>query len=356
MFFAYLRENTTLLIDVGKICAIDECLMLYKGRLHFKQYIKTKRARFGLKLFCLCASAAEVRGYTYNFSLYIGKDIYDVSHIPGGEELSMSERIIIHLLQNNLSEGREVIIDNWYMSVRLAEFLLSKNTYVTGTIRTNRGVPKELNETQLRPYQSCFIRNKDLLLVKFRDKRDVYVLTSKLTASFVEKSRHNKGQTSTQNTIYKKPEHIEHYNQNMGAVDAVDQDLEPYNAARKSFSWFKKVGIHMLQRMVLNSRVLYSVCNNKKKQMPMSDYTLFLCEDILAKYVPNYEEIKNSYEKISQPQREEHKLICLPKNEQKRRRCTICYNKYKKTRYTVNFCYKCNVALCSQEHFIDFHN
>ena len=31
--------------------SVDESLVLYKGRLQFRQYIKTKRARFGIKLY-----------------------------------------------------------------------------------------------------------------------------------------------------------------------------------------------------------------------------------------------------------------------------------------------------------------
>jgi hypothetical protein len=38
-----------------EIC-VDESLVLYKGRLLFKQYIKSKRARFGVKVFSLCSS------------------------------------------------------------------------------------------------------------------------------------------------------------------------------------------------------------------------------------------------------------------------------------------------------------
>lgn len=34
--------------------AIDESLVLWKGRLSFKQFIKTKRHRFGIKIFVLC--------------------------------------------------------------------------------------------------------------------------------------------------------------------------------------------------------------------------------------------------------------------------------------------------------------
>ncbi len=43
----------------------------------------------------------------------------------------------------------------------------------------------------------------------------------------------------------------------MGAVDAIDQALEPYNCARKSYTWLKKLGFHMIDKMVLNANVFY---------------------------------------------------------------------------------------------------
>lgn len=100
MFSAAIHELTTTLIDIGGICALDECLLLYEGRLYFKQYIKTKRSLFGLKMFCLCPSDPKFYGYTYNFALYIGKDIYNISHIPQTDNLTISKRVVVYLLQN----------------------------------------------------------------------------------------------------------------------------------------------------------------------------------------------------------------------------------------------------------------
>ena len=40
----------------GKNLTVDKNLVLFKGRLSFQQYIKTKGARFGINLFQLCTS------------------------------------------------------------------------------------------------------------------------------------------------------------------------------------------------------------------------------------------------------------------------------------------------------------
>ena len=49
--------------------SIDEELVLLKGRLLFKQFIPSKRARFGLKIFALC----DTHGYFYTASVYTGQ-------------------------------------------------------------------------------------------------------------------------------------------------------------------------------------------------------------------------------------------------------------------------------------------
>jgi len=46
-----LRERCRKVYYPGKNLSVDESLVLFKGRVHFKQFIRTKRARFGIKLF-----------------------------------------------------------------------------------------------------------------------------------------------------------------------------------------------------------------------------------------------------------------------------------------------------------------
>jgi hypothetical protein len=47
-------------IPEREVC-IDENLLTFKGRLSWKQYISSKRARFGIKTFVLCEASS---GYT----------------------------------------------------------------------------------------------------------------------------------------------------------------------------------------------------------------------------------------------------------------------------------------------------
>ena len=66
----YLMDKFNSVYTPDKHIAIDEELLLWKGRLGFKQYIPNKRARFGIKMFSVC----EVSGYLWNSFVYVGKN------------------------------------------------------------------------------------------------------------------------------------------------------------------------------------------------------------------------------------------------------------------------------------------
>jgi hypothetical protein len=50
--------------------AVDEAIKKFKGRCIFKQYIKNKPVKWGIKVFCLCCSSTS---YLFNCMFYVGK-------------------------------------------------------------------------------------------------------------------------------------------------------------------------------------------------------------------------------------------------------------------------------------------
>ena len=80
-------------------------------QLGFKQYIPLKRARFGVKSLMLC----EDSGYTFSFKIYSGKENVALAV----QELSVSERVVIGLMQPLLQKGYHLYTDNWYTSLPL---------------------------------------------------------------------------------------------------------------------------------------------------------------------------------------------------------------------------------------------
>jgi len=75
---------------------IDESLLLWKGRLSFKQFIRTKRHRFGIKFFILCDVETDLIIYTGKTTDMKACDI----------NLGQSGAILCTLLQEYLKKGR----------------------------------------------------------------------------------------------------------------------------------------------------------------------------------------------------------------------------------------------------------
>ena len=116
----------------GKSLSMDESLVLFKRWLSFKQYISSKRARFGIKLYQLCT----YNGILLDFIVYHGNlqtGLISLENCP-----LITERIPAMAKQKYLNKGHHLFIDNYYTYLSLAEFLMLNGTYVTGTIREHR--------------------------------------------------------------------------------------------------------------------------------------------------------------------------------------------------------------------------
>ena len=308
-FLNKLRVKCRSCIHPGLHIAIDEALILYKGRLHFRQCIRTKRSRFGIKVFLNCPGDPKYQGYTYDFEVYYGEatNFYTPDN-PGN--LSVSEEIVVRLLCDLLDCGRHVVTDNWYTSLRLARVLLDRRTDITGTINTSRGIPAALKDMNLNKKQSAFMRSGDILCCKYEDRKSVYSMTTRYTARIVEKTKkYYSGQT-----FYKLPFQIDRYNDYMGSVDKADQVLEPYSWKRKSLAWFKKLGLHFLDRMIFNSFIVYANAHDEYKK----DYVEFIrdvSDELIRRYSPGGRAILEAYDAAHRPTRPVRPRIGAPQRQ-----------------------------------------
>ena len=89
----------------------DESLVLFKGRLSFRQFITTKRVRFGY-IYQLCSSS----GVLLDFFVYHGNSTAELMDLP---RLQTTEKIPVTLLQLYLNNGHVLFTDNFYTTPRL---------------------------------------------------------------------------------------------------------------------------------------------------------------------------------------------------------------------------------------------
>lgn len=244
-----------------KDLSVDETLLLFKGRLSCKQFVRIKRARFGVKSYVL----TDANGYLLYFHPYVGAET-DLTLID--EEgatrcnLSKSERVVVYLLEKAdlLDKGHITSCDNWYSSVRLAKYLWSRKTGMRGTIRPNRGIPVELKTCKVEPGETKFMRKGEVLAMRYADKKDVYLISTVEKAELIEKTRILPG---NKQVVQKKPLTVCNYNLKMNGVDLADQLIAPYDCTRRSHAWFKKVGFNLLQRLSINAYIRFCQDNNK---------------------------------------------------------------------------------------------
>lgn len=112
----------------SKELSLDESMVLWRGRLVFRQYMPGKRHKYGIKIFVL----TEPSGLVLRMIIYTGsgdKEVGGSGHV---------NKVVHKLLEGFKGVGHSVYLDNFYTSVKLAEELLHDKVYCTGTLRANR--------------------------------------------------------------------------------------------------------------------------------------------------------------------------------------------------------------------------
>ena len=147
---------------------IDKSLILFKGRLRFKQYLSKKANKFRVKIFCL----AKDNGYIIKNIVYYGKNSNNYN-----KNNSFTYYLVIDLMKDNLNAKNHLFTDNYFTSVELANILIKKNIYLTGTLKKNRSlIPKMLKEYKLKKNKCKTILINDFTRIsKYYDKKELYL-------------------------------------------------------------------------------------------------------------------------------------------------------------------------------------
>lgn len=326
-----------------KYISVDESLVGWKGRLQWKQYIPSKRKRFGMKLFMLCESSS---GYVYNFIIYTGADT-DYGHKYQDEPLSA--RVVLALSDNLLDKGYCLYLDNFYTSPNLVDKLLRRRTDCVGTMRlTRKGVPEEIKSKKLEKGQTIAMYRRKQMLLKWKDKKDILMVSTVHDDNMIEIDHRNKR--------IKKPAVVAEYNQLMGGVDLADNCLHFYSLARTHLKkYYKKLFLQMMNFAMFNSYILYKKSGGRKSRLT---FNIELAEKIISKYgEPMTHQIRRS--KTDNPSRltERHFPAIIPpttNKEKPTKRCVLCSQRgvRKESRY---WCLDCRTGLCPAPCFGNYH-
>jgi hypothetical protein len=210
-------EDFKKLFEPFEDMTVDEQLVAFRGKCPMRQYMKSKPAKHGIKVW----AAADVKtSYLYNLQVYTGK-------FPGNAPgTNLGHRVVCVLMEPLFGTGRGVTSDNFFTSVPTAVFLLQKNVTMTGTMRAKKSdISTMMKAAKGRDLLSTkFIFSDGLAVVSYIPKKNktVWVLYTQFLDDSVSDESH------------KKPSMILHYNHTKRGVDNANKSVREYSCARRT--------------------------------------------------------------------------------------------------------------------------
>lgn len=197
-------EKLPQLYNLGRDVCVDEQLVAFRGRCSFKQYMKSKPARYGIKIWAIADVATS---YAWRLQIYTGR-------APGQpKETNQGMRVVLELTSG--LEGYTITTDNFFTSFNLADELLRRGCVLVGTIKKNKPeLPVQLLQKGRAPHSSLFAFRRTQTVVSYvpKEKKSVLLLSTK----------HREPEVNEQDPK-KRPQIILDYNRCKGGVDNLDK-------------------------------------------------------------------------------------------------------------------------------------
>ncbi len=345
------------------IC-VDEAMIPFKGRLFFKQYMKDKPVKHGIKVFVL---ADGKYGYISRIQIYTGKN-----SSLSQNELGLSTKVVLDLTNGLENSHHKLYVDNYYTSPILFLKLYQNGINCCGTARTNRKhYPAELTykaseatkfDRGFYDYRAC----GPLLACAWKDKKIINFLTTKHVAE--DRTTVTRTARDGSQKEITCPPCLPNYQEFMRGVDLSDQRMSYYYVGRRSKKWWKRVLAYLLEACVQNAYVLkiFGQGDEKRKDPSFLDFRLELAAQLIGSF--------SARSRIGRPRSQSPVDIRLDQTKQhlpivadRQIECVVC-NRIRKARGLSRSsfrheshikCYTCNVALClskTRNCFYIYHN
>lgn len=260
--------------------SVDEAMVGFKGQLSMKQYLPMKPVKRGIKIW-ECADSSN--GYVYNLQVYTGKQDGGVT------ENGLSYRVVRELTEPFLHKYHHVFCDNFFTSIPLACDLLREQTYLCGTIRSNRHglpaslLPKNAEVKALRKGESRFCRRGNLVASVWQDTKLVSFLSTQ--SNPVGDDHVNRKQRDGSIIEVPTVPAAVSYNSNMGGVDLNDQHRKYYSVGRKSRKWWRYLLWFLIDVSIVNAQILEKEALNHLSRSQMY-FRLELAKMLIGDFLP----------------------------------------------------------------------
>lgn len=271
----------------GECLTVDEQLFGFRGRTKFTQYIPSKPAKYGIKVFWICDAA---NGYPLHGDLYKGKLLNEP------RQSNIGEKTVLELVAPYKNSGRNITCDNFFTSLSLAKVLTSWGLSLVGTVRKNkRFLPACMMPSKNRPEHSTnFGFNKDATICSYVPKKGKAVVLLS-TMHFTP---------TVDDTATRKPEIVLYYNSTKGGVDVMDKMLNEYTTKRSTRRWPLAFFFNILDVAALAAFIIFKTNNPtlkdvQKRRSFLNDLAFQLCNPAMKSRSENARITKDYLLRIS---------------------------------------------------------
>ena len=324
--------------------AVDEVVVLFKGRVVFRHCMPNKGKGFGMKIYKLCDS----NGYTYDLKVDLRKDRQSTA-----QRSMAAHAIVTELTRKVEGRGHKLYLDSFFSSPALFDDLTKKKINCCGTVQPNRrGMPRDLEsmKTKLKPGDIKVRTRGDLTAILWRDRKDVHMLTN-IHAAPAEGNFRNEGGKAVTPLI------VADYEHHMRCVHEGNLKANNYTISRRRWKWTKKLFFHLLDLAILNSYILLSSCGGKK--ISHSSFRNALVMGMLA-YAGQVRQLERPMGRPAGTDKHVNRLDFSdsehwPVPSKTQLRCRVCSDRGL-TRKVFVKCLKCGVGLCTKKYcFMEYH-
>lgn len=224
---------------------VGDQLFPFRGRTRFTQYIPSKAAKYGIKVWWICDSKSH---YPLKGMIYTGK---------GGET---SENVVMKLVSMYHSSGRTVYANTQFSTLNLAAHLWSVGLSFVGAVRSNhRFVPDELRFNKRRELGSilyCYCNDAFALCSYVATKKKAVLLLS--TDPYAN---------AVVGAAKSKPQQLLDFNANKTGVDGMDEMLTTFTCKRSTNRWPLAMFFNMIDIAGLAAYIIHDEMAPKKQQI-----------------------------------------------------------------------------------------
>jgi hypothetical protein len=147
-----------------------------------------------------------------------------------------------------------------------------------GTIRSNRVKLPDVTKAKLQPGQIVVKENSNgIVVAKWRDKRDVTMLSTHHDISIIDTGKKNR-----KNESVLKPKLIIDYNAGKTGIDLSDQLSSYSSPVRKSIRWYHKVATEILLGTAVVNALIVCNLNTPQNKLKMTQFRELLVNEMLG--------------------------------------------------------------------------